>query len=332
MSREAKVEIVPLGGDVAAPPIVPAAPGEDRKERRRRIAERGRERLRYPPWCRPATELGQSFVRRPHEMVLPLANGPSGPGHIVVRMTQDRDALLPGEAATLTVETARDDKPVPLRITSSSLTFTPPQGSDPTISVAFRDDGAPPDAARADDVWTAEVRLPTAPPGDSRALSVALGVTSEDETSELHFRLERRTAPPARFTGSVKESIVDGDVVFEIGVDVARSGTYAIMGHLYDREHRGMALLTATAALDRSEHVIRLRAFGKLLRDLGVAPPWELRDVDGWLDDPGHVPDRAFVPMWRGPHRTKTIPLTALDNREWTDIQKAKAVPPIPGP
>lgn len=321
-----------MGGDIAAPPIGKALPGEDRKERRRRIAEWGRERLRYPPWCRPATELGQAFVSRPHEVVLPLVNGPSGAGHVVVRMTQDRDSLLPGEAATLTVEAARDDKPVPLQVTSSSLMFTPPQGSDPTVAVDFRDDGAPPDAARADNVWTAEVRLSAASPGNNRSQSVLLSVTSGDETSELHFRLERGTAPPARLTGTVRDSVVDGDVVFEIGVNVVRAGSYAIMGHLYDTQRRGMALLTATATLDPTVHVVRLRAFGKLLRDLGVPSPWELRDVDGWLDDPGHVPDRAFVPMWRGPHRTKSIPPTALDDREWGDIQKANTPTAIPSP
>ncbi|HEX7670282.1 MAG TPA: hypothetical protein VF395_11890, partial [Polyangiaceae bacterium] len=100
-----------------------------------------------------------------------------------------------------------------------------------------------------------------------------------------------------------------------------RAGTYVLSAHLYDTRHRGMALLTTSAKLGPSAHgLVRFRAFGKLLRDLGVPGPWELRDIEGWLDDRGHVPDRAFLPRWSGPHRTRTFPLDALSNEDWGDL------------
>lgn len=279
----------------------------------------------YPPTCRPAAGMNDRFYSRPPPFTAALDGGALRADGVRVRITSDRADVFPEDGATVTVEAAQGDRLVPLEVTSASTALVPPMLDLPAEDVEFRDDGRAPDQTAGDNRWTAVVRAPAPRPGVDLPFTLTVNVTAGGRSGAVTYGLSRIAAPPARFTGNITETVVDGNVVFDIGVEVSRAGDYSIQGHLFDGRHRALGFIAVMTRLETSSRVVKLGACGKLLRDYGIPGPWELGDLEGWLNDVDHTPDRVPLRPWQGPHVTRAIPLTQL-----TDANYREAVPAPP--
>jgi len=234
-------------------------------------------------------------------------------GHALLRATQDRNHLLPGEAALLTLEVAVDGKRVPFEVRGAELrqpSDAPGGRPESLASVPFLDDGVTPDAAAKDGIATARVSVPARRKSFDGKLQVRADVTTASEGGEVVFDMAATSAPPAIFTGVVRETIENGSLAFYAGIRVAVAGRYDFVGRVYDSQNRAMALLTANGSLDTSAREVRLNLCGQLLREANIAGPWELRDIEGlrFAEVTGDI-ERIPMPTWNGPHRTQVYPL-----------------------
>jgi hypothetical protein len=302
-----------------------------RAERSKRALERPEARVpRYPPDCRPAAEVIQRLL--PHyvtPVVRPLAPAPMELGRALLRATQERSHLLPGEAATLTIEVAVDSRRVPFEVKGGEIvqpSSAPGTRAESFASVIFKDDGVAPDTEARDGVATARVSIPPRLRDFDGELRVRADVSTASEAGEIVFPLHSTPAAPAVFTGTVREAVENGSLAFYVGIRPEKSGRYTIVGRIYDSKRRAMAVLTTNAEVRSSDHEVRLALCGELLRDEAVEGPWELRDVEGFrfAEVDGKV-EKTPMATWSGPHRTLKYPLETFS-------QAAKEKPALSAP
>lgn len=310
--------VVPVAGAEETAPIRAMPPEARRAEHARRKAADGGARFAYPPGCRPAsTARARILPRHPTVVVRPLGQGAMERGLALVRARQDRDHLVLGDEARLMLEVAVDGARVPFTVDGAELLGPRPAPSaqpESLGSVAFRNDGVPPDEKANDGVQTASVSLAASQKDLVGDLTVRAKVSTANESGEVRFPLVASGAAPAEFSGSVREALEHGALAFYVGVRVTQKGRYVFTGRVYDSKHRAMAILDANVDLDTGAHDVRLEMCGRLLADEGVPGPWELRDVEGFLL--GEISGRPeLVPMrvFKGPHRTRVYPLGAFE-------------------
>jgi hypothetical protein len=239
-------------------------------------------------------------------------------GHALLRATQERDHLLPGETSLLTLEVAVDGKRAPFDVKGSELQqpgASPSARPESLASVPFRDDGVAPDRAAKDGIASARVSVPEGVEHVDSELRVRADVSTASESGEVVFPLIALAAPPAVFTGTVREAVEDGSLAFYVGIRVDKPGRYDFIGRVYDSQHRVMAILFTNGNFDKSARETRLSFCGKLLRDENVPGPWELRDVEGFVfTEIAGRNDRVPMPTYAGPHRTKAYPLDTFSD------------------
>ena len=292
------------------------SPDEREARRRQRLDEAARARAAwnlFPPYSRPIS--GNEDMILPHHVeptVRPLAKrgpqDPSGPEpKALVRQTQDRMYLAPGDAATLGIEASVDGKPTGVRVVSSEIvtsTGTPPTPSAPLGAVPFTTQGG---AAIGTLVPPADKIA-----GYTGSLLVRVQAEVGGETGTLVFAFVVTGAPPARFTGVVRDTLENGSVVFHLGIEVHTPGRYRIVGRIDDGHGRPLALADFNDDLDASAREVALVLFGKIARDEGAASPYSIHDVEGFRLLDGVYPDREIFPMWTGPYRSAAYPLDQL--------------------
>lgn len=333
---EPKPAVVPLAGEPEELPLR-SLPLELRRAERARRAETAKGASPfaspYPPTCRPAARSpSRVFPRHGPVLVKPLSVEDLGPNRAVVRVTEDRDHLLPGDAVTVTVEVVATGVRTPFEVKEAELVKARTKDNPNPESVAvlaFNDDGKPPDAGAKDGVSTATISDAPIIKDYVGDLTARIAITTATESGEVMLPLARTGPPPAEFSGKVRESVENGSLALYVGIRVKTAGHYALTGRLYDSEHRAMAVLDANVDLALDTREVRFEAFGKLLRDLNVPGPWELRDVEGYLF--GAIADRVdLLPMRvsKGPYRTRAYPLTMFSDQAW----QPKTLPEPPPP
>jgi hypothetical protein len=295
----------------AQPAAVPdEAPSLDAAWSRR--ARRARDDFeaysRYPPWSRPLSEHAELSL--PHQVeptTVAVVDGDGDSSGVVLQLVQSRLFTVPGDRVRLEVHATREGRPIEARADWGGVHLD--GRLLPTEPSPLPDDGG---------VAAAELLL------DDNALAGAAGkVTVDAEVAvagvagPVAFVLVHTGAPPARIESIVGDSIEDGSLRIDVAIEVARPGHYQLVGRLDDANGRPVALLRFTAALEAGRQQLALRAHGRLLRDEDAAPPWTLRDVEGFRLVPGGHPDREVMATWPGPYRTQSSSMAALADEEW---------------
>jgi hypothetical protein len=251
-------------------------------------------------------------------LVRPLGTTPIEAGHALLRVTQDRDYLLPGETTLLTLEVATDDRRTPFEVKGAELLqpkTAPDARAESLSSVTFRDDGVAPDEAAGDGVATARVSVPPRLRNFDGELRVRADVSTASETGEVVFPLLVTSALAAKFTGHIREAVEDGSLAFYASVRVEKPGRYAFVGRVYDSARRAMAVLTSNTTLKPPAGEVRLVLCGALVRDEAVAGPWELRDLEGfYFVERNDRIERIPMAAWTGSHRTQAYPLETFSD------------------
>ncbi len=325
-------------GSLAAPapdaaPSVVASDSEGARARLRdaqlRLANY-RAFAQYPPGSRPAAEHpDQLNPRAPVVRALPLVAGARADDEVHVQLGQDRRELVGDESARLWIRCEDSlGKPLPCVIEKAEVISDPGAGGalQGPFPVTFSDEGRDGDERAQDGTKTALVQ-PMAL-GLSRyhgMLRIQTSVRLGRDHGAPFFDLLYTGSPPARFTGHVRESIVDGSLQLALGVQVSRAGRYFVVGRVDDTQGKAVAYLEWSGELAIGEGSVPLDVFGKLIRDQRPTLPLFLRDVEGYLFFEDTTPDRAHMPRLAGVvHKTAVYSLSEFSSAEWDSEQKRR--------
>ena len=286
---------------------------------------------KYPPDSRPAREHPDQLSPRASVVrTLPLSAGGRSSEDVHVQLGQDRRELVGDEAARLWVRCEDSlGKALPCVIEQAQALV--PQGLPGAAGlvpapVPFSDDGHGGDEQAGDGTQTAHLQ-PLAL-GFARyhgTLRVQLSLRIGHEQGQPFFDLLYTPQPPARFTGQVRESIVEGSLRLSMGVQVSRAGRYFVMARVDDNQGKAVAYLEWNGELAVGPGQVPLWVFGKLIRDERPTLPLVLRDVEGYLFLDDTTPDRAHMARLSGVvHRTAVYSLSEFSDKEWDSEQKRR--------
>ncbi len=291
------------------------------------------EKTKYPPDSQPLA--GKTDLMEPHHVeptqrhLAPGKDG--GAGNVVVTLTQSQLWLAEGELASAAITvTTHDGKKPTVQIHRATLYKFEAKGDPPGAELSpmtFHDDGVAPDVAANDNVFTTTVPpRPEVMKGLTSGVVLDVDLSASDERGRVQFNFASTGPVPAKFTGVVTSAIEQGSLVYRVGIEVTRAGRYSIMARLFDAQGAPAALLTFLGPLTVDSHEIVFTAFGKLLRDQKVKPPFALKDVEGHCFVQGADTDRAVMAVLPGPFLSATFDLAQLSDAEWDSPEKSKQI------
>lgn len=287
---------------------------------------------RYPPFSRPMSE--QPDLVRPRHVdtaKLPLARADRKITDAKITLHQDRFLLVGDEQITLSIGCETSAGPAPCEVTSSSARV-PPDMAHPSreapIPVLFSDDGRDGDALAGDGALAARIQPSTQGFTDYHGpIRVDLEVRIGSEDGGASFEFEYTPAPPAKFTGVVREALEGGSLDLHIGMQITRPGRYVIRARADDAEGKEFAFLTLNEEMAAGAQEARLRLFGKLIRDENAKAPFRLRDIEGFLLLVDTYPDREAIPSLEGTvHTTRRYADTDFSTDAWESEDKTRRI------
>jgi hypothetical protein len=308
----------------------PSDDGETRLERAETLLENYQRATRYPPDARPIEE--RPDLVRPHHVPtrrLPLARDGKASETARVTLRQDRYFVTGDEQVTLVIGCQRGPNAVPCEVVSSQAAVPPEMprsvGSTPVL---FNDDGQDGDEASGDGVVAASLKPKASGFGAYHGpIRVEVALRVGGESGSASFDLQYTPAPPARFTGAVREAVVEGSLELYVGIKVEQAGRYVLRARLDDADGKPFAYLSYNEVLQAGTREARLRLFGKLVRDQHAKAPFRLRDVEGFLLKEDAYPDRETMPALEGPvYTTGRYSESAFSDAEWESAEKARHV------
>ncbi len=285
---------------------------------------------RYPPESRPlsdhpdlatpdtASERKQLFVKK---------DG-SKRGDVVVRLSQSTAFVVGDESIRFEVTCEGQGKTFPCAISSAEATAVPPPPNTPTIPVRFADDGQNTDVKAGDDTFTS-VFTPSATSlaGKDNRIGIAVWLKYQGDDGQAFFQFDYTAAEPARFTGRVTESMVNGSLALDLEMDVKKAGRYVLTARVEDAAGKGFALLEHNASLASGTTNAHMLVFGKLVKDNHAIAPFKVRDLSGFLLKEDVSPDRENLKDTKGVfHTTKAYADGDFSDAEWQSDEKKRTV------
>jgi hypothetical protein len=261
----------------------------------------------------------------------PTRKTDSGKHRVEQQERQDMYYVAEGETATVFVEYSIDGKPATniahVNGSLAKLEGKPRVPGAGIANVVFHDDGVAPDEKANDGTATAAVPFPKDALADFVGdLQLNATMKSGDTNLFASFGFLYTGHPPAHFTEKVREVIEDGSLALYVGVEVEKENSYAVRARLYDSDGNPLVIMTADGQYDANTHEVKFVAFGRALRDLGAKSPFQLRDVEGFVEVPDGHPDRLKVPTWFGPYMTRRYGPNDFSDKEWMNPQKEQFV------
>lgn len=331
----------PAAGAAPAASAAPAAASRasaralwaERLKRSRHALDTYRHATRYPHDSRPLHEHpDQVHPNQPITEERPLRE-PGGPvvDGLMLRTTQSRVFSLGDEPVLLTVAAVDGEgRPLPLAVPRAIVHEGAPRPGAvvaPPVPVQFADSGRLGDAGAGDQVLS--FRLQPSRVGLEQldgVIRVELALESEGQPGFAYFDvMHSPTAPATWGPGPVRDVVEGGSLSLVLPVQVQQPGRYVASGRIDDANGRPLALASFNEELPAGAGEIRLRVFGKLLRDAQAAFPLTLRDVDAFLLKENTFPDRALMQRREGPvHRSAKHPLAAFSSAEWQSEERQR--------
>jgi hypothetical protein len=304
MTREAPREDPPVAAapppDVAAAP--PPAPDPPPEEELPEAIRRYLEATPYPGTSGRLAAANDDLLHpnQRYERPRPIPETLSGDPRTVAftLFTADRYFYQGDEVVHAWLEARRGGASMPLRVLRASARGEGDAGPEgPAVPLDFR--------------WESDrfvTDLPLSRFADHHGPIVlevlyewAPGATQEESLRLFHTPTARI---PARFTDDFQDSLSDGSLLLEVGIEVELPGFYRVDANLYDAAGRPVAFAVFKGELDRGDRAVPLEVYGKVLRDAGEPGPWTLRQVRGYRFLDGEFPDREIVPEHPGSWQT----------------------------
>jgi hypothetical protein len=322
------------------PEAAPLSPEEAEREAQRQLWEKRLERARftydsyvestrYPPESRPIKEHPDQVYPAAPERTQPLAKGQRD---ISLRLKQDKIFVAGDEVVRFFVgcENANTHQPLPCEVYSAIAHEAPHMMAAEQLSavpVDFNDSGRLGDEVAGDATWTASFQ--PARQGFAMfegTLRVEFRVrTSGSAEGGAFFDIVFTAAPPATFTGKVREVVEQGSLQLYVGLQVRKPGRYVMAGRVDDESGIPFAYVSFNEELEAGAREVKFTVFGLLLRTESPAFPLKLRDVEGFLLREQGDPDRELVKSLTGYiHTTQEYPLDRFSPAEWTSEERER--------
>lgn len=332
---------------VSAAPVGPAAPG--------RPAPAGpalpedpielyREQTRYPPG---SGRLGEGRVdllepNRRYERLSPVpATRDRGPDGIVSFVLEADHYYYSGdEVVDARLRVRRGGRPHAVRVVQAWAEAEAAEGTTSSTPLRFEADGA---------LQRSELDLAEHFPdhlGPIQLHAVFEYAPGEREEATLRLFSTPVRSIPAHFTGDDRDVVRGGSLLVEVGIEVQEAGFYRIDANLYDAAGAPVAFAAFKGDLETGRSSVPLEFLGLLLRDVGVAGPYELRQLRGYRFREGAHPDRQRMRDAEHTHWTHAYELASFSEEEYTSPHKQRMIelleadrraglviehPPLPG-
>ena len=145
-----------------------------------------------------------------------------------------------------------------------------------------------------------------------------------DETLRFFFTPPGKI--PARFTGEVRDALVNGSLRVEIGIDIEQAGFYRFDANLYDRFGNPISFSSFKGNLKEGSHFVPIEFFGRTLIEAGITSPFLVGEIRGYRFIDGDYPDRERIPDFGGRHKTARYNLSSFSSDEYTSAHKERMV------
>jgi hypothetical protein len=305
---------------------------QQRLERAQSTLEAYARSTRYPYDSQPAAEHSdQMHPNQPivDEHALPSSNGKGTDGLRLIT-SQERIFVQGNESVRLTVSMQdKNGQVVPLRIVRAAAREVPaPRTASlyPEATMNFNDEGVAGDLVAGDGVYGVQLQPATQGfAGMFGQIRVEVALQYRGEQGQTYFDVMYTPDPPATWEGGVMDALEDGSLNFHLKAGVKEPGRYVVTGRVDDANGKSFALLSFNEELGAGSQDIRLKLFGKLIRDFKPALPLTLRDVEGFLLRPDAFPDRRLMPRLAGSvHVSKSYALASFSDAPWTSEERSR--------
>jgi hypothetical protein len=300
-----------------------------RLERARFSLESYRQSTRYPHESRPIEEHPDRVYPASPSRKQPL--GKKG-ADISLRLKQEKLFVVGEESVRFFVgcENAHTGQPLSCEVhsaTASEAPYLAQAGKIGAVPLEFNDSGRLGDEVAGDGTWTTSFQ----PSRQGFALfegtlRVGFGVrASGNAEGNSFFDIQFTPAPPATFTGKVREVVEQGSLRLYAGLQVRKPGRYVFAARVDDEAGVPLAYLDFNEELEVGAREVRFSLFGLLLHDKKPDFPLRLRDVEGFLLREQGDPDRSLVKTLAGVvHTTGEYPLERFSADEWTSEERQR--------
>jgi hypothetical protein len=324
---------------VAAAPPAAATPGEPEpapaptdEEALPEAVRRYLARTVYPPSSGRLTAAHEDLLHpnRRHESrrLAPDSLGDDPSEAVSYLLTADRYRVEGGGALRPVLEVWRGEEPIPGEVTLlEAVAVREGRGGDEGEPVAVRFE------RRGDRL---EAVVPLEPFAEHHGPIVVRvrfawegappsGGGSHDD--QLRFFHTPTSHIPASLTRSFHDYVSEGSLRVDVGVAVDRPGFYRFDANVFGPDGRPVAYAAFKGELGPDDPFVPLEVYGKVLRDAGVAGPYEIRDLRGYRFLDGQYPDREQIATdadeaWT----TEAYGLDEFTDEPWTSEHKQRVV------
>lgn len=273
----------------------------------------------YPPTSRPLTQDSTDLLHpnRRYEKPRPLEDD----REMTFVFTADRYYYAGDETALVWLEVSKGGQPAAVDI-HRALALAEERGAPTGAAV---DLGLQTDGIR----WSSALDLERTFPGHHG--TILLEVAFQAEGGAIHGEAIRIfTTPldrvPARLTGEFRDSVREGSLLVEAGVDVIEPGFYRFDANLFDQSGEPVAFTAFKGELAPGEQWVPLEFFGKILRDQGAVGPYTIDQIRGYRFLEGQTPDREQLIDEAVTHRTSPYAPEAFSDEEYTSEHKERMI------
>lgn len=157
-------------------------------------------------------------------------------------------------------------------------------------------------------------------------LEVAYEVEGEVHDEAIRIFSTPLDRVPAQLSGDFRDSVNEGSLLVEVGVDVRDPGFFRFDANLYDRHGEPVAFAVFKGDLEPGENWLPLEFFGKILRDQGAMGPYSVEQIRGYRFLEGQTPDRERLVDDLVTHRTSPYDAAVFSDAEYTSEHKEQMV------
>ncbi|WP_257463467.1 hypothetical protein [Archangium lipolyticum] len=301
---------------------------EKRLERARFTLESYRQSTRYPHESRPIQEHPDQVYPASPERTQPLGKEQRD---ISLRLEQEKVFVVGDEVVRFFVgcENAHTHEPLPCEVHSAFAHEAPHMaaaGQLSSVPLDFNDSGRNGDDVASDGTWTGSFQ----PARQGFALfegtlRIEFRVRGGSAEGGAFFDIQFTSAPPATFTGKVREVVENGSLQLYVGLQVRKPGRYVMAGRVDDEAGIPFAYVSFNEELEAGAREVKLTLFGKLIHDATPDFPLKLRDVEGFLLREQGDPDRSVVKALAGyVHATREYTPDRFSPDEWTSEERQR--------
>lgn len=288
-------------------PVQEYAPGDDHA-----VIARFEELNRYQRGTQAVSARDHDLLNpgARHERRRPLSRNPQdAESDWSVLFSADRFYITDRDSSTLTLELWQGDDPAPITVQRATAEILTEAGDRLTIPLAAMGAGnGMVLTLKPSDPWPDLA-------GPVRVLVTYTSFGLGAETAQLDFHYTGPEQIPAEFIDVLADEAVAGNLVFDIAMDVRRSGQYRISALLYNASGKPIGRSQADTWLEPDTQTVPLSFDGLLLHDQDALGPFYLTTLRGERMNPLSATGSEQMPLVQGSYRTRQYRADEFSNQ-----------------